>query len=120
MKFLGGSIRHGKMREQGIYSEAWKWNSWGSIYWWELYPRFTHFEKESVEWYSSEEVCKLEFNYIDKAKTFYNMFIKVIGFSIQKDDLEWDKNGDIVSRKWVCSREGHWPTKCFENENQQH
>ena len=65
-------------------------------------------------------MCKSEFNYIDKAKTFYNMFTKVTGFSIQKDDLEWDKNADIVSRKWVCSREGHQSTKCFENENQQH
>ena len=46
---------------------------------------------------SAEEVCKLEFNCIDETKTFYNLFAKVIEFSIQKNDLKWDKNGDIIS-----------------------
>ncbi|XP_010648117.1 protein FAR1-RELATED SEQUENCE 12-like [Vitis vinifera] len=55
---------------------------------------------------SDEEVYKLQFDCIDEAKTFYNMLAKVAGFSIRKDDLKRDKNGDIISRKWVCSREG--------------
>ena len=32
------------------------------------------------------------------------MFAKVTIFSVQKDDLKRDKNGDIISRKWVCSK----------------
>ncbi|XP_034695633.1 uncharacterized protein LOC117921781 [Vitis riparia] len=55
---------------------------------------------------SNEEVYKLQFDCIDKAETFYNMLAKVAEFSIRKDDLKRDKNGDIISRKWVCSREG--------------
>ncbi|KAL6311958.1 hypothetical protein AAG906_007446 [Vitis piasezkii] len=55
---------------------------------------------------SDEEVYKLQFDCIDEAETFYNMLAKVAGFSIRKDDLKRDKNGDIISRKWVCSREG--------------
>ena len=54
---------------------------------------------------SDEEVYKLQFDCIDEAKTFYNMLAKVAGFSIRKDDLKRDKNEDIISRKWVCSRE---------------
>ena len=37
---------------------------------------------------SIEEVYKLQYNYIDEAETFYNMFAKVTRFSIQKDDLK--------------------------------
>ena len=45
------------------------------------------------------------------------MFAKMTGFSIRKNDLKRYKNEDIVSQKWVCFREGHRLTKCFENEN---
>ena len=48
---------------------------------------------------SVEEVHKLQFDCIDQVETFYNMLAKVIGFSIRKDDLRRDKNGDIISRK---------------------
>ena len=37
---------------------------------------------------SVEKVYKLQFNCIDEAETFYNMFAKVTRFSIQKDDLK--------------------------------
>ena len=75
--------------------------------------------KENVLNGISVKVYKLEFNCIDEIETFYNIFAKVIGFSIQKDDLKRDKNGDIVSWKLVYSREGHRLTKFFEKENRQ-
>ncbi|KAL6342650.1 hypothetical protein AAG906_012517 [Vitis piasezkii] len=68
---------------------------------------------------SDEEVYKLQFDRIDEAETFYNMLARVAGFSIRKDDLKRDKNGDIISRKWVCSREGQRATKFFENDKRQ-
>ena len=68
---------------------------------------------------SVEEVYKLQFNCIDEAKIFYNLFAKVTKFSIRKDDLKQDKNGYIISRKWVCSKEGHRATKFIQNDNRQ-
>ncbi|RVW37768.1 Protein FAR1-related sequence 5 [Vitis vinifera] len=68
---------------------------------------------------SDEEVYKLQFDRIDEAETFYNMLARVAGFSIRKDDLKRDKNGDIISRKWVCSREGQRATKFIENDKRQ-
>ena len=68
---------------------------------------------------SNEEACKQELNCTDEAKTFYNIYAKAIGFSVQKDDLKRDKNGSIISPKWVCSKEGHRLAKCFQNENRQ-
>ena len=68
---------------------------------------------------SVEEVYKLQFDCIDETETFFNMLAKVIGFSIGKDGLKQDKNGYIISRKWVCSREGHRATKFIENDKRQ-
>ena len=47
------------------------------------------------------------------------MFAKVTEFSIWQNELKWDKNWDIISWKWVCSKEGHRLAKCFQNENRQ-
>ncbi|RVX19264.1 Protein FAR1-related sequence 5 [Vitis vinifera] len=47
------------------------------------------------------------------------MLARVAGFGIRKDDLKRDKNGDIISRKWVCSREGQRATKFIENDKRQ-
>ncbi|RVX06573.1 Protein FAR1-related sequence 5 [Vitis vinifera] len=58
---------------------------------------------------SDEKVYKLQFDCIDEAETFYNMLAKVAGFSIRKDDLKRDKNGDIISRK----KDGKWIVKEF-------
>ena len=66
---------------------------------------------------SVEEVYKLQFNCIDETETFYNLFSKVIGFSIRKDDLKRDKNGYIISQKWVCSKERDRSTKFIRNDN---
>ena len=61
----------------------------------------------------------MQFNCIDEVETFYNLFFKVTGFSIQKDDLKRDKNGYIISRKWVCSKERHQVTKFIQIDNRQ-
>ena len=37
---------------------------------------------------SVKEGYKLQFNCIDEVETFYNLFAKVTGFSIQKDELK--------------------------------
>ena len=76
-------------------------------------------KKKVLQGISIEEVYKLQFNCIDEAETFYNMFAKVTGFSIRKEDLKRDKNGVIISRKWVCSREGHRATKFIQNDKRQ-
>ena len=35
-----------------------------------------------------EDVWKMEFNLIEETKEFYNLFAKVIGFSIRNDDVK--------------------------------
>ena len=74
---------------------------WDSIY------------KKVLNGISIEEVFKLEFKCINEAKAFYNMYAKVTEYSIQKDDLKWDKNWDIISRKLDCSKKRTSIVKVF-------
>ena len=64
-----------------------------------------------------EYVWKMEFSLVKEAKEFYNLFAKVTGFSVRKDDVKRDKNQNIVSRKWVCSKEGYQQRGCLKNEH---
>ena len=64
-----------------------------------------------------ENVRKMEFSSIEGAKEFYNLFAKVTGFSVRNDDVKRDKNQNLVSRKWVCLKEGYRKRVCLENEN---
>ena len=64
-----------------------------------------------------EDVWKMKFSLVNETEEFYNLFAKVVGFSVRKDDVKRDKNQNIVSRKWVCSKEGYRHKVCLENEN---
>ncbi|RVX10646.1 Protein FAR1-related sequence 5 [Vitis vinifera] len=44
-----------------------------------------------------EDIWKMEFSSVDEAEEFYNLFAKVTGFSVRKDDVKRDKNQNIVS-----------------------
>ena len=72
----------------------------------------TEFDKEAIlvskkilNDLTLEDVQKMEFSSIEEVEEFYNLFAKVIGFSVRKNDVKQDKNQNIVSRKWVCSKE---------------
>ena len=68
---------------------------------------------------SYEEVMGMHFNSIEEAEAFYNMYSKVAGFSIRKDDAKRDKKGGIIYPKWVCSKQGYRLEKCLKNESRQ-
>ena len=40
-----------------------------------------------------------EVSSVEEAEEFYNLFAKVTGFNVRKDDVKRDKNQNIVSRK---------------------
>ena len=58
-----------------------------------------------------------EVSSVEEAEEFYNLFPNVTRFGVRKDDVEWDKNRNIISHKWVSSKEGYWQRVCLENEN---
>ncbi|KAJ4724486.1 Protein FAR1-RELATED SEQUENCE 5 [Melia azedarach] len=55
-----------------------------------------------------------KFDSIDDAELFYNTYSKVVGFSVRKDEMRYNKNGSITARRWVCSKQGHRAKKYVE------
>ncbi|KAF7144860.1 hypothetical protein RHSIM_Rhsim04G0115100 [Rhododendron simsii] len=57
---------------------------------------------------------KMKFDSEENAHAFYNAYAKVMGFSIRKDRKKVRRENVVVSRKWVCSRQGVRAKKYLE------
>ncbi|XP_028112895.1 protein FAR1-RELATED SEQUENCE 5-like [Camellia sinensis] len=47
-----------------------------------------------------------KFDSVEDGEDFYNAYAKAKGFSIRKSRFNTNKEGKVVSRLWLCSREG--------------
>ncbi|KAJ8646843.1 hypothetical protein MRB53_008591 [Persea americana] len=55
----------------------------------------------------------MHFDDLDEAYNFYNAYGKLAGFSIRKESSNRGKDGEVVWKRFVCSKEGktderHW------------
>uniref|UniRef100_A0A2N9FG61 Protein FAR1-RELATED SEQUENCE n=1 Tax=Fagus sylvatica TaxID=28930 RepID=A0A2N9FG61_FAGSY len=55
---------------------------------------------------SYADVSRIKFKSIADGDDFYNAYAKFVGFSVRKDDVKRDKNNTVISRRWVCAKEG--------------
>lgn len=44
---------------------------------------------------SKEEVLKMTFDFDEVVDSFYNLYSRALGFSVQKSDIKRDKNGAV-------------------------
>ncbi|XP_028094274.1 protein FAR1-RELATED SEQUENCE 5-like [Camellia sinensis] len=51
-------------------------------------------------------ILEQKFDSVEDGEAFYNAYAKAKGFSIQKSRFNTNKEGKVVSRLWLCSREG--------------
>ncbi|XP_028107996.1 protein FAR1-RELATED SEQUENCE 5-like [Camellia sinensis] len=51
-------------------------------------------------------ILEQKFDSIEDGEAFYNAYAKAKGFSIRKSRFNKNKEGKVVSRLWLCSREG--------------
>ncbi|XP_028069603.1 protein FAR1-RELATED SEQUENCE 5-like [Camellia sinensis] len=51
-------------------------------------------------------ILEQKFDSIENGEAFYNAYAKAKGFSIRKSRFNTNKEGKVVSRLWLCSREG--------------
>ncbi|XP_028084864.1 protein FAR1-RELATED SEQUENCE 5-like [Camellia sinensis] len=51
-------------------------------------------------------ILEQKFDSVEDGETFYNAYAKAKGFSIRKSRFNTNKEGKVVSRLWLCSREG--------------
>ncbi|XP_028064308.1 protein FAR1-RELATED SEQUENCE 5-like [Camellia sinensis] len=63
---------------------------------------------------TENDVFEMTFDSEENGERFFNSYAKVKGFSIRRDQLYKDKNNMVISRNWVCSKEGHRQSKYLE------
>ena len=51
-------------------------------------------------------ILEQKFDSVEDGEDFYNAYAKAKGFSIRKSRFNTNKEGKVVSRLWLCSREG--------------
>lgn len=73
--------------------------------------------RENVSKVDEANVPRLHmtFETINDAYNVYNNYAKVMGFSVRKHSNKSNKNGEIVYRRFVCSKEGRSDEKVFDN-----
>ena len=52
------------------------------------------------------DILEQKFDSVEDGEAFYNAYAKAKGFSIRKSRFNTNKEGKVVSRLWLCSREG--------------
>ncbi|XP_028056458.1 protein FAR1-RELATED SEQUENCE 5-like [Camellia sinensis] len=65
---------------------------------------------------TEKDVFEMTFDSEENGERFYNSYAKVKGFSIRRDQLYKDKNNMVISKSWVCSKEGYRQSKYVEVE----
>ncbi|MED6148811.1 hypothetical protein PIB30_118282 [Stylosanthes scabra] len=53
-----------------------------------------------------EDIMKMEWHNIDAAYEFYRLYGKCNGFGVRKGDSRKDTNGELVSYRFFCNRQG--------------
>lgn len=49
--------------------------------------------------YPKREVLKMTFDFDEVVDSFYNLYSRALGFSVQKSDIKRDKNGAVRFRR---------------------
>ncbi|XP_028054811.1 protein FAR1-RELATED SEQUENCE 5-like [Camellia sinensis] len=59
-------------------------------------------------------ILEQKFDLVEDGEAFYNAYAKAKGFSIRKSKFNTNKEGKVVNRLWLCSREGQRLPKYLE------
>ena len=48
----------------------------------------------------------MTFDTITKWEEWYKHYSLLMGFGVRREDIKRNRNGEVIARKWVCSKEG--------------
>jgi hypothetical protein len=48
----------------------------------------------------------MTFHTVTKWEEWYKHYSFLMGFGVRREDIKTDRNGKVIARKWVCSKEG--------------
>ncbi|RYR03082.1 hypothetical protein Ahy_B06g081913 [Arachis hypogaea] len=73
------------------------------------------FDSDEGVW--PDDVLRMEFNTLDEARSFYNNYSRLKGFSTRQGRKVTNSAGDIVRYTFVCNRQGYREKKWLEMAN---
>jgi hypothetical protein len=56
--------------------------------------------------YTEEYISQMTFDTCEKWEEWYKKYSLLMGFGVRREDTRTNRNGEVIMRKWVCSREG--------------
>ena len=62
--------------------------------------------EKGIDQLTDAQITSLKFSSLDDGGEFYNMYAKLVGFNIRKDEIKRNKNNIVTSIRWVCAKEG--------------
>ena len=62
------------------------------------------FLDKGIDQLTNAQAIGLKFSSLDDGGEFYNTYVKLVGFSIRKDEIKHNKNNIVTSRRWVCAK----------------
>ncbi|KAK2664917.1 hypothetical protein Ddye_003491 [Dipteronia dyeriana] len=65
-------------------------------------------------------VKSMKFDSVDDARSFYLGYAKAYRFGIRATNLDFDCEGRVLRRKWVCDKQGSIKEEYMTNKNRKH
>ena len=62
------------------------------------------FLDKGIDQLTNAQAIGLKFSSLDDGGEFYNTYVKLVGFSIRKDEIKHNRNNIVTSRRWVCAK----------------
>ena len=78
---------------------------------------FIYFNGKNLQQLIGEDVIGSQFETLTDVENFYSKYSKVMGFSIRKNDIRYDNDGETNVRRWVCNRECERAKKYVERKD---
>ena len=69
--------------------------------------------------YTKDHISRMTFKTVTKWEEWYKNYSFLMGFGVQREDKKRDRNGEVIARKWVCSKEEFKRTTSNEEDGSQ-
>uniref|UniRef100_A0A2N9HBQ1 SWIM-type domain-containing protein n=1 Tax=Fagus sylvatica TaxID=28930 RepID=A0A2N9HBQ1_FAGSY len=69
--------------------------------------------------YTKDDISRMTFKTVTKWEEWYKHYSFLMGFGLRREDIRTDRNGEVIARKWVCSKEGFKRTTSNEEDGSQ-
>jgi hypothetical protein len=63
-------------------------------------------DERSAIHYTKDDISRMTFKTVTEWEEWYKHYSFLMGFGLRREEVRTDTNGEVITRKWVCSKEG--------------